>query len=221
MKIIIVGNGKLVYYMARVFTSKGYVTTIINGDPDECTVLSHQLKAIVVLGDGSDPTVLEEAGAREADALLAMTSYDQNNLVTCQLARKIYDVRHVVAMVTDPDNVEVFRKLGVKSVFSPTHVITALIEQQTSFDDIINLAPVAEGMVTLSEVILREDSPAAGKYLHELGLPTGTLIGVILRNKHVIVPRGDCRLEPRDRLTLISVPANQGKALRVLLGKRV
>jgi hypothetical protein len=81
MNIIMVGGGRVVYFLARIFASKGYRTTIVNRDAEECVRLSRELKATVMSGDGSHPSVLAEAGARRAQALLASRPGIRDNLM--------------------------------------------------------------------------------------------------------------------------------------------
>ena len=133
MKVLIVGGGKTLYFLCRNFTAKGYEVVIINRNQEECVQLARQLSATVVCGDGSDPGILKEAGAMGADALLAITPNDQDNLVICQLASLQFGVPRAVALANDPENAEVFQKLGV-SAFSTTHIIGSLIEQRASLE---------------------------------------------------------------------------------------
>jgi len=219
MRVIVVGGGKIVYYLARQFASKGYGVTMIVADPNEALVLSRRVKGLVVQGDGSDPGILDEAGARKADVLLALTAKDQDNLAVCQIARKMFSVPRTVALVNDPQNEEVFRKLGVSVAFSATQILARILEERAGFEEIANLIPIGEGRVTISEVTLRAESPAADKDLRDLKLHEGALIGGILRDGDVIVPRGSTRLRGGDRLILISRPDCFDRVLRLLTGE--
>ena len=221
MKVIIIGQGKLVYFLAKQFISKGYYLTIINQDMAEATALSRQLKATVMVGDGSNPLVLKEAGAYRADVLLSLTSQDEDNLVACQIAKKRYGVPRTIALVNDPEHQQVFEQLGITVAFSPIELLANLIEQQTDFEELKNLIPVAEGKVTVAEIALNHDSPAVGKTLQELELRPGTLIGCILREGEVIVPSGWTSLQVADRLILIAQPEHYGQFLRILTGEEV
>jgi trk system potassium uptake protein TrkA len=174
MKVIIIGQGKLVYFLAKQFISKGYYLTIINQDMAEATVLSRQLKATVMVGDGSNPLILKEAGAYQTDVLLSLMSQDPDNLVACQIAQKHYGVPRTIALVNDPEHQQVFEQLGITVAFSPIELLANLIEQQTDFEELKNLIPVAEGKVTIAEIALDHDSPAVGKTLQELELSPGT-----------------------------------------------
>jgi trk system potassium uptake protein TrkA len=219
MNILLAGGGKAIYFLARQFTSKGYDVTIINRDPVEAKWLSEQVRALVILGDGSDPAILEEAGARRAEVMLALTPHDQDNLVACQLARQMYGVPRTIALVNDPENETIFTQLGISVAFSAIHLIASLIEQKVGFEDVTNLIPAAEGRVNMTQVTLRPDAPAVGKSLQELKLPVNSLVACIVRDGQVIVPGGASQLQIADRLILVSLPESQGETLRALLGR--
>ncbi|MDY0042841.1 MAG: TrkA family potassium uptake protein [Desulforhabdus sp.] len=218
MNILIVGGEKLVYFLSRLFFSKGHTVTVINRDRRECTRLARRLKGTIVHGDGSDLIALEEAGARSADAVLAATPNDEDNLVICQLASLHFAVPRTLALVNDPDNEEVFQKLQITSALSVTRLLAGLIEQTTEFDDVINLFPAGEGKLNITQVSLKETSPVAGKTLMEIALPESSLIASIMRNGEPIVPRGPTELLAGDRLILITLPKSHGSVLKRLTG---
>ena len=114
MRLILIGTDKLTYFLGRRFASKGYFLTIITPNQESAVFLSRRLKATVIVGNGSDPAVLQEAGAYQADTLLALTPQDQDNLIACQIAQDRYGVPRTVAIVNDPDNRAVFEELGGK-----------------------------------------------------------------------------------------------------------
>ena len=172
-------------------------------------------------GDGSDPALLEAAGARRADVFLALTPHDEDNLIACQLAQSMFGLPRTMAVVNDPENEAIFQQLGINVAVSATRIITTLIEEQTTFDAITNLFPVAEGRIVVTEVRLDADAPALGKTLQSLMLPEGALVAGILRGETVIVPRGSTQLQQSDRLILVTQPDNYGEALRTLIGEDI
>jgi len=218
-KILIVGGGKLVYFLTRIFLAKGSRVTIINKNKAECTHLARALKATVVYGNGSDPSILEEAGAGMVDAIIAVTPNDQDNLVISQVATLRFGVKRTLALVNDPDNEEVFRELGI-SAFSTTRIISNLIEQKAGFEEISNLIPVGEGKVTLAEIIIEDDSPVVSKRLRDIPMPPQSLIGYIVREGNPIVPRGDTFLNAGDRIIVIAMPDQYGQVLSLLTRSR-
>ncbi|MBN1841005.1 MAG: TrkA family potassium uptake protein, partial [Deltaproteobacteria bacterium] len=173
----------------------------------------------VVCGDGSDAGILKEAGAMGADAILAITPNDQDNLVICQLAFLKFDVPRAIALANDPDNTEIFEKLGV-SAFSTTQIVGSLIEQRASLEQILNLLPVGEGRVNVTEIVLGTDSPVVGKMLKDIDLPENALIAVVIRDNQPMVPRGGNDLQTGDRVVLITLPENHGPVLKALTGEQ-
>lgn len=219
MKVVIVGAGKTLYFLCRNFTAKGYAVVIINRNREECVQLARQLSATVVCGDGSDATILKEAGAMGADVVLAITPNDQDNLVICQLAALKFGVPRAIALANDPENAEIFEKLGV-SAFSTTNIVGSLIEQRASLEQIINLLPVGEGRVNVTEIVLDAESPVAGKLMKDIVLPENALVAVVMRDQRTIVPRGGNQLQAGDRVVLITLPENHSAALKALTGHR-
>ncbi|MCU0613727.1 MAG: TrkA family potassium uptake protein [Desulfobacterales bacterium] len=219
MKVLIVGGGSTLYFLSRNFTSKGYEVVIINRNEKECVQLARQLSATVVCGDGSDAGILKEAGAMGADAVLAITPNDQDNLVICQLASLKFGVPRSVALANDPDNAEVFEKLGV-SAFSTTHIVSSLIEQRASLEQITNMLPVGEGRVNVTEILIDANSPVTGKLMKEIDLPENALVAVVIRDNQPIVPRGASDLMAGDRLILITLPENHGVVLKAFTGEQ-
>jgi len=219
MKVLIVGTGKTLYFLCRNFTAKGYEVVIINRNREECVRLARQLSATVVCGDGSDAGILQEAGAMGADAVIAITPNDQDNLVICQLASLKFGVPRALALINDPDNAEVFDQLGV-TAFSTTHIIGSLIEQRASLEQITNMLSVGEGLVNVTEILLDADSPVAGKLLKDIDLPENALVAVVIRDNQPIVPRGANQLLAGDRVVLITLPENHGPVLREFTGEK-
>ncbi|MFN2220167.1 MAG: potassium channel family protein [Anaerolineae bacterium] len=222
MRVILLGGGETVetiYFLARLFVRRGYDVTIVDPNPAEAQTLSRRVKATVLVGDGSDPVVLEEAGARQADLVLSLTPQDPDNLVACQVAQKLYGVPRTLALVNDPENEEVFCKLGITEVFSSTKVIGSLIEGRTVFDEITHLFPADEGRRYVTEIVLDGDAPVIGQTLTEIQLPPESLVVAIIRDGHVVVPGGEDRLQVADRLIVIALPEYQERLLLALAGE--
>jgi trk system potassium uptake protein TrkA len=219
MNILIVGGGRIIYFLVKTFLSRGYTVTIINRDRQECRILSRQLKATVVYGDATDSNLLTGACTSSMEIVLALTPNDQDNLVICQLAAQYFGVPRTLALVNDPDNEELFRQLGVTTAFSTTHMISSLIDQRTGIEDIINLFSVADGKVIVTEVMLNQTCPVVGRSLAEIDLPANCLMACILRDQKPVIPRGSTELKISDRIVLITMPDNHGLVLKAITGE--
>lgn len=217
MRVLAVGGGKLLYFLSRSLITGDHRLTIINRDRDECTRLARLLDAVVVYGDGSAPGVLEEAGAYEVDAVLAVTPNDEDNLVICQTASVHFNVPRVLALVNDPDHEETFNELGVTAL-APTRMLSRLLEQQMAFEDIEQLIPVGEGRINVTEVVIDAESPVVGMALRDIPMPDESLISAILRGGRPMIPGGATILRERDRVVVISLPENHNEVVGVLVG---
>lgn len=219
MRVILIGNGKLAYFLSKKFVAEKHQLTIINADPSEARELSHQIKATVILGDGTQLNILQEAEAEKADLVLALTPHDEDNLVACQIAQQYYGVSRTIALVNDPAHQAFFEQMGITVAFSATQILANLIEKRADFADIANFIAVDGGQIGVTEIVLDRDSPAIGKTLQNLDLPSGALIGCIIREDKAFVPHGWSHLQVGDRLILISQPEHYEQSLEVLTQK--
>ncbi len=218
LNVLLAGSGEGIYFLARHFISKGYLVTVIDPDPEECHRLARELKATVVQGDGGYPQVLEDAGARQMDAVLALTARDQDNLVICQLASLRFQVPRAVALVNDPDNEETFQRLGV-ATFSTTRVLAGLVGRQVNWDGVSSLQALAGGRINALELAIESGYPAVGRSLQQLRLPQGALVAAVIRESETLVPGGGTILRVGDRIILVTLPENHGPALRAITGE--
>lgn len=219
MNILITGGGKQVYYLCRDLAGKGYKVTVINKDREECRRFSRRLKRItIVCGDPSDPRVLEDAVAGTMDVVLAVTSRDEDNLAIAQLSALRFETKRIYALANDPDNEAVFRALGVPGVFSLTPVMANLIEERVGFPELLNMIPLDEGKVNITEIVLGPKSPVLDKPLRDVALPPDCLVACAIREEAIIVPRGDTALKKGDRIILIAALHVHDQAVACLTG---
>jgi trk system potassium uptake protein TrkA len=219
MRVILVGSGKIVYYLARQFSKKKIKTMIVTLNREEARELAQRIGEPVLTGDATAPGILEEAGALKADAVLALTPHDEDNLAVCQIARKMYKVPRTLALVNDPENEEIFHKLNVSVAISATRILSILLEEQAGFEEIGKIISVAEGSVSVSEINLREGSPADGLEIEAITFPEEALIGGVIRFGKVLIPKGSTRLRAGDRLIVIATEASLDQVLHVLTGE--
>ena len=218
MKALICGEGKSLYFLGRTFLAKGYSVTLVTPAANDAARLARQLNAMVVTGDGSEPAVIEEAGAIEADVVVAATPHDHDNLAICQIASTRFEVPQVLALVNDPDNEESFAGLGISAV-SATRVMVDMIERRAASQEISNLLPLGEGKLTLAEITIGANSPVVAKRIIDLTLPPDALLVSVLRDEHAIIPHGQTELLSGDKVIVITSPESHGQTLRILTGE--
>ncbi len=130
MYVIVIGGGRVGYFLARDLVDRGEEVTLIEKDGQRAEWLEGQLGSIVMRGDGDEMAFLSTTGIERADAVLAVTGDDEDNLVALQLAKKHFNVPRTIARVNNPANVEIFKTLGVDEVVSATDVLLGALEPQ-------------------------------------------------------------------------------------------
>ncbi|GAB6099294.1 NAD-binding protein [Halanaerocella petrolearia] len=219
MRIIIVGGGKVVYHLTKKFIAKGYQVSVVNKDKEYCRLLARQSNALVINGDASQPDALAQAEARKADIILALTDNDPDNLFICQLAQKQFGIPKTFSVVNNPDNEEIFKELGIETIFNTTKLISILIEQRVEVSDVSNLLSIEEGKLSISQVVLQDHSPVLGKSLREIDLPEDIVFGCIIRDEEVLIPKGNTKLLEGDKALIITLPEKQAETFSVLTGE--
>jgi trk system potassium uptake protein TrkA len=219
MHILLVGSGRRAYFLARRFRDLGSDVTTVVSDANEARHLSRALEGVtVVVGDGARPDVLDDAGALYADALVAASADDHRNLVACQMARRAFFVSRTIAVVEDPDNEEVFRRLGVDATVSVTDLLLRMAAREAVSRDVRRLEAFAAGRILVTDLVLPTGAPAVGSTLADIGAARG-LVGAVLRDDRAFIPRGDTRLEAGDQLVLITTDESQDAFVEQLVGK--
>ncbi len=132
MYVIVIGGGKVGFYLSRDLLQRGDEVTLVEKDEDRSEWLESQLGSIVMRGDGDEMGFLSTTGIERADAVLAVTGDDEDNLVALQLAKKHFNVPLTIARVNNPANVEIFKTLGVDEAVSATEVLLAALEPKLS-----------------------------------------------------------------------------------------
>src|SRR5207248_3307500 len=127
MYIIIGGGGEVGYYLTKNLLHQGHEVLLLEKSSKRANTLNDELGQSVLRGDACEARTMEDAGARRADVVIAVTGEDDDNLVICQLAKKRFKVGRTIARLNNPRNEALFQKLGIDITVSPTRAILSLI----------------------------------------------------------------------------------------------
>ena len=219
MYIVIVGAGKVGYFLAKRLCASQNTVSIVDKDRSICEEIAKELGVLVIHGDGCDPRILEEAGVNRADVVAAVTGDDEDNLIICQLAKEKFHIRRTVGRVNNPDNEFTFSELGVDVPVDSTKIIAKIIEEEVSFSDFVNLMSFKRGKLAIVRVDLPADSPAINKEVKDIKLPPDSVLVSIVRAEEVILPKGNTVLKPGDDVIALTLIGNEPQLLNSLIGK--
>ena len=214
--IIVAGGGKVGVNLARELYESGHEVAVIERDSQRAAALSNKLDCPVFIGDSSTHDVLETAGASNARVFVAATGSDQDNLIACQVAKKVFGVPKTIARASNPKNEEVMARLGVDSTVSSTAIIQQVIERELPTVRIKTLLSLQDGAFQILEYPVDATSPAAGHLVRDINLPLESNLIAILRGNTTVVPRGDARLSEGD-IVVALVNTEQEAQLRIAL----
>jgi trk system potassium uptake protein TrkA len=218
MYVVINGGGKVGSFLARTLYQKKHGVSVIDRRADVIAKLAEELPTDILLieGDGCNVRFQQDAGVDRAHVFASVTRSDEDNLVSCQLARTHFNVKRVVARVNSPKNERVFQAVGIEAISSTT-VISRLIEEELTLGDIIKLHALKHGQLALVETeIPTHEGQRRSCLVSELHLPENVVLVSIMRGDRVIIPRGNTRLETGDQVLAISALGQEAELCRIL-----
>ncbi len=222
MKVVIAGAGSVGRYMAQQLHDSGHDVILIDNTPavvDRCRLADGTDGVVCRLGDACELDVLTSVGVADADVVAAVTGDDEDNLVIALLAKQEFGVPRVVARVNNPNNEWMFNDMwGVDVSVSTPHLLTALVEEAVSVGSFVRLLSLEGGKARLAEVTLAAGSPAIGIEIANMGLPRESTVVALLRDAHVVVPRGDTVLRQGDEVLVLVTGDAEDDVRRLLVG---
>lgn len=220
MYIVIVGGGKVGFYLAKKLAQGHHTVSLVEKDAATCQEIAKNLSNVLLInGDGCNARYLEDAGINRADVVAAVTGSDEVNLMVCQLAKQSTKVKRTVARVNDPKNSHTFNKIGVDVAVDSTSIIAKIIEEEVSLEDLVTLMTFKRGKLALVRVDLNSESPCVNKQVMEIKLPRASVLVSIIRGEDVLIPRGETILQAKDDIIALTAIENEQELLDVLIGK--
>ena len=210
MKIVIVGAGRVGYAIAEQLLTEGHDITVVESDPERAAYISSTLDVIVVEGR-ANVDQLRIANVADADLLIAATTSDETNLISCMVGRKL-GATHTIARVRDEeyyqDVVLLQDELGLSLSINPERTSAKEISRTLRFPAATKVEPFANGLVELVEFKLREGSKLDGLRLNDFRgrYSDGILICAVEREGSVTIPNGDFVLAAGDYVTVVGAP---------------
>jgi len=219
MRVAIAGAGAVGVYIANDLREAGHEVLIIEQSPavKERAVTSDGVEWCVA--DACEVSSLADAGLDRCDVVVAATGDDEDNLVVSLLAKTEFAVPRVIARVNHPKNEWLFNEnWGVDLSVSTPHLITALVEEAVTVGRLVRILQFEGGQARLVEATLAEDSPVADKAIADIDLPRDATFVAVVRDEHVVMPRGDTVFTAGDEVLAMVTPDSEEEVRRILTG---
>ena len=220
MYIIVVGGGKIGYYLSQTLLSEGHEVLVIDKDQGRCKYINEQLGSICMMGDGCEAATLAEAGTERADMLIAVTDEDEDNLVSCQVAKHRFNVPRAIARLNNPKNQRIFKKLGIDLTVSSVGLILEHIEEEVPTHPLTRLLTLRDGEQEIVEVKIPPNASIVGKKVKDITIPADSVLTLIIgKESKLQVPTANTLIEADDRVVAVTRPELEVELREALTGE--
>lgn len=224
MRIVILGAGQVGSTVAESLVSEANDITIVDVNLERLKKLQDRFDLRTVTGNAAHPAILEQAGARDADLILAVTQSDETNMVACKLAATMFNIPNKIARIRSADYLshpEIFsgENFAVDSAICPEQVITEYIVKLLEFPESLQVLEFADGKVSLVAVRAFHGGPLVGHEISELRAHVPNVdsrVAAIFRHDSPIIPEGNTVVEPGDEVFFLASTAHIRNVLREL-----
>ena len=219
MYVIVAGGGKVGFALSEALLTNGHEVLCIERDSHRCAVIAEDLGSASYQGDGCEVSVLEDVGTERADAFVALTGDDEDNLIACQVAKHRFHVPRTIARINNPKNKEIFSILGVDATVNATDVIMALVAQEMPTSPLIPVMSLRGTGRELCHVEITADSRLLGRSLGELQLPGESIIVLVVGRDRTVHPaEQEIVLEAGQAVLAVTRPEDEPSLREALTG---
>lgn len=209
-EVMIIGGGRISYYLAKELEKAKYNVKIIEKDPDICKELCEMLPGVsIICGDGTSQTLLFEEGLDQSDALICLTGSDEQNIIISMFGNK-HEIKKIVTKVNKISFGELIGSLGMASVFSCQEIVASEIvsyiraESNEKGSNVQRLYKLVNDRLEALEFKVSENSKTINIPLKDLKLKKDILIAAIIRDKEQITPNGSTTINANDTIILVT-----------------
>ncbi len=221
MKIIIIGNGKVGYTLAKQLAGEAHDLVLVDESVEALKEADTSLDVLCMEGNGASIRTLKEAGVRTADLVIAVTGYDEVNIICCLIAKKL-GARHTVARIRNPEYYNeaplLKQEIGLDMVINPEYAAAQEISRILRVPSAFSVETFARGRVDMIGFYITEADGLAGVPLYQYNKknPNGVLLCAAIRGSEVFVPNGRFVPQIGDKVYIIGSHKELNKFLRLL-----
>ncbi len=219
MYIIVIGGGRVGYYLSKALLDEGHEVLIIEKNNTVVETINEELGSICVRGDGCEAATLDEVGTGRADMFVAVTGDDEDNLVACQVAKHKFNVPRTIARIRNPRREQLFKKLGVDVTVSTTDIILEAIEQEIPTHPLTHLFKISDQGLEIVAIKIAAESTSVSKTIKQLKLPKECRLALIIsKDRKPHMPTPHTIIQAGDEIIALTTPEQEGTLRAALRG---
>jgi trk system potassium uptake protein TrkA len=219
MYIIIVGGGRLGYYLARTLLNEKHEVLVIEKDAATVQSIISDMGSVCIKGDGCETAILAEAGTNRADIFISVTGDDEDNLVACQVAKYKFNVPRTIARIRNPKHEILFKKLGIDVTVSSTAIILEYIKHEVPTNPLMHLLSIEEKGLEIVEIKIQPEAKTIGTAIKDLTLPPESILALIIHHdSKPTIPTPSTVLQAEDQIIAVTRPDTESTLRSALTG---
>lgn len=205
MYIIVVGAGRVGESLVRIATERGHNVVVVDKNENRCNEIVEKYDIISINGDSTIKSVLGDAGAHKADALVTTTNDDAVNLLTILVGKEM-GIKSLVSLVSQPEHGLMFRRIGANVMENPASAVAEYLYRVLQRPSIRDFMSIGGGEAEIFEIVVTDRAQVVGRSLDDMKLSyKDALIVAITRDEEIIIPRGDTTIQIGDRVTVFAL----------------
>ncbi len=217
--VMILGGGRIAYYLAENLHLLGVSVKIIEQDMARCKELSEKLpNALIIKGDGTDVELLKSENIEKMDAFIGLTGMDEENILICLLAKQM-GVKKVVSKVSRMNYVSLVETIGIDAAITPSMITAGEILRFIRGGRVMSLFLLLGGEAEVMELDVHPQCVAASKHIKDLNFPKDAIIATIIRKGKVIIPHGNDVIKGNDRVIVLCLASEVNRTREIFTNK--
>jgi trk system potassium uptake protein TrkA len=206
-RVMVIGGGRMGLRVAQLIEAEGFKVKLVEQRQERCEELSELLKETLILhGDGTDVRTLVEEGIATMDAVVTVTDDEATNILAALLAKE-QGATKVMALIKRPQLLHLLPHLGIDAAVSPQTLTASVILKYVRKGQVLSIFEMPETDAETLEMVVTPQSMVAGKTIRDAGLPSGAIIGAVVHQGEIAIPRGDTVFQPEDRVVIFAIPS--------------
>jgi trk system potassium uptake protein TrkA len=206
-RVMVIGGGRMGLRVAQLLEAERFKVKLIEHRQDRCEELSELLKETLILhGDGTDVRTLVEEGIADMDAVVTVTDDEATNILAALLAKE-QGAKKVMALIKRPQLLHLLPHLGIDAAISPRTLTASVILKYVRKGKVLSIFEMPENDAETLEMMVTAESRVAGKAIRDAGLPSGAIIGAVVHQGEIVIPRGDTVFRPDDHVVIFAIPS--------------